>query len=755
MTQQIESRGVPTRELLRHHGRRPHLTDRELVPRERVLAPRLERLEESMVLVAAPAGYGKTTFLAQWEDADERPFAWISLDGRYNDPVLLLGSIAAAVDEIAPLDDAVFAPLLSPRPNLWKVVVPRLCHALRQCERPFVIVLDDLHNLSNPEAFRPLPELASALRAGGTLAIASREEPEMPLGRLRTQRRLGEVRAPDLTMTAPEAADLLEQAGLELDGAAVERLVERTEGWPAGLYLAALALGAEDDLEQAVENFYGDDRFVADYVRDSFLDGLPAPELDFLTRTSLLDRLFGPLCDAILERDGSAETLRRMRRSNMLLVPLDRRDHEYRYHPLLQEMLRSELRRRGPKTEAQLHRRASDWYAEHDDVEGAVKHAIEAGDRGRAGDLIWANTAAYVSRGRDATLRHWLSQFSEREITASPSLCLTAATTSLSAGDGARVENWTSAALEGLKDAPPDGDDALALAGRLIRATGAARDGVAQMGAEVAGIYELLPGDSPWRSACRLIEGTSQHLLGELEPAQKLLEEGSRRGGATAPHIQTLCLAQLALIALDNGDQGRADALAEEAIAEVHHFGLTDYPSSSLIFAVAALSRARTGSTADATRDLRKATELTAELNDLSPWYEAEVRVVAARALLLLDDLPAARAHLAQAARFLHRTADATVIRGWIEQAWAEIDTAGSVVGRWPLSPAELRLLHFLPTHLSFREIADDLFVSANTVKTQARSIYRKLGVSSRAEAVDCARAAGLLEESSGPRPPD
>ncbi len=717
------------------------------MPRERVVAPRLERLEESMVLVAAPAGYGKTTFLAQWEEADERPFAWITLDERYDDPALLLGSIAAAVDQIEPLDDGVFAPLRSPRPNLRGVVVPRICHALRQCERPFVIVLDDLHMVHNPEALAPLPELAACLNAGSTLAITSRQEPDMPLGRLRTQGRLGEVGARELMMTAPEATDLLDQAGLELDGPTVERLVERTEGWPAGLYLAALALSTEDDVERAIDDFYGDDRFVADYVRDAFLEGLSAPELDFLTRTSLLDRLVGPLCDAILESDGSAEVLRRLARSNMLLVPLDRRDLEYRYHPLLQEMLKAELHRRGGELEVLLHQRASNWYAEHDDIDGAVKHAIAAGDRERAGALIWANTAGYASTGRDATLRKWLSQFGEREIAASPSLCLTAATTSLSAGDGARVEHWTAAAIEGLKSAPPPDAEALELAAVVIRAAGAARSGARQMGSDVADAYGLLPGDSPWRSLCRLIEGTSSHLTGDLQAAQTLLEEGSRRGGATAPHIQTLCLSQLALVALDNSDQDRADALAEQAIEEVCHFGLDHYPTSALVFAVAALSRARSGRTRDAATDLRKAAELTGALNDMSPWYEAEVRAVAARTLLLLDDIPAARSHLAQAARHLQRCADATVIREWIERAWDEIDTARSVVGRWPLSAAELRLLHFLPTHLTFREIAADLFVSPNTVKTQARSIYRKLGVTSRAEAVACARAAGLLDE--------
>ena len=437
----------------------------------------------------------------------------------------------------------------------------------------------------------------------------------MPLGRLRTQRRLGEVGARDLVMTPAEAADLLEEAGLQLDGPAVERLVERTEGWPAGLYLAALALGAEDDVERAVEDFYGDDRLVADYVRDAFLEGLTAAELEFLTRTSLLDRLFGPLCDAILEQDGSAEMLRRLARSNMLLVPLDRRDHEYRYHALLQEMLQAELQRHGGHLEAALHERASRWYAEHDDIDHAVEHAIAAGNRDRAGELIWANTAAYASRGRNATLRRWLAEFSDREITESPALCLTAATTSLSAGDGARVEHWTAAAAEGVKAARPTPEStSLESAARVIRAAGAARDGVVQMRADVVGAYEGLPADSPWRSLCRLIEGVSYHLTGDRNTARTLLEEGSRRGGARGT--------------------ARADPLSRPARAGqprrvrpgagLHerragdggggHFAVADYPTSGLVFAVAgALVRARSGRTQDASADLRKATELMSE----------------------------------------------------------------------------------------------------------------------------------------------
>jgi LuxR family maltose regulon positive regulatory protein len=188
-------------------------------------------------------------------------------------------------------------------------------------------------------------------------------------------------------------------------------------------------------------------------------------------------------------------------------------------------------------------------------------------------------------------------------------------------------------------------------------------------------------------------------------------------------------------------------------VAAADHYGLIDHPTQALVFAVSALVRARRGRSADAITDAKTAVRLQSGLHEMSPWYEAETRITLARALILLDDGLAARSHLGAAGRYLRKVSDAAALCEWLDAAWAEIDAADSVAGRWPLTPAELRLLHMLPTHHSFREIAERSFVSQNTVKTQAQSVYRKLGVSSRAEAVACARAAGLLDASAEDSP--
>jgi LuxR family maltose regulon positive regulatory protein len=577
------------------------------------------------------------------------------------------------------------------------------------------------------------------------LVLATREEPPIRLGRLRANHRLIEVKAQDLVMTRSEGTKLLGGAGLQVSPAAARRLVERTEGWPAGLYLAALSLKNAADLDLAVEEFAGDDRVVSDYLRDELTSALPPDRLDFLVRTSALERLEGPLCDAVLQREGSGAILRELARSNLLLVPLDRRDQQYRYHALLRGMLRGELRRLEPGVEREIHARASAWYAQRADFDRAVPHAIAAGDLKVAGDLIWGRAATYSGSGLEGTLERWLSRFTEEQIASTPTLSLALATCRLSQGNGGQVERWISTALRVLDGNPSPDGEALKVAALAIRAAGAATQGLSKMGEDAAAAYQQLPDDSAWRSVCRLIEGVARHLSGDRRDARSLLEEGARRGAAGVPHIYTLCLAQLALLALDEDDLEGAALASDRSLASADHHGLNEYPTSALLFAVGGLVSVLRGRSADASRAVKRANQLLETLSDLSPWYEAEARLAVARTLVLLDDIPAARAQLADAGRFLARVRDAPVLDDWSQRAWRESDPA-TAIERWPLTPAELRLLHFLPTHLGFRQIAEQLVVSANTVKTQARAIYRKLGVSSRAEAVVCAEAAGLIE---------
>lgn len=738
-------------------GSKPRVAPGALVSRPRLIKRLIGDRDAAVDVVVAPSGFGKTTLLAQWDEEDPRPFVWVSLDRRHDDPTMLIGAIAAALDRLEPLGDRVFAPLMAPRPNLWNVVVPRLCEALEAGREPFVLVLDDLHRTQDPEALEPLGTIAEYIPEGSRLAIASREHPAVPLGRLRTQRGVIEVGMGDLAMTREESADLLTAVAPELDDAAIELLHDSTEGWPAGLYLAGLSLERHDSATDSIERLRGDDRVVSDYLREEFLSSVTSEELDFLTRSSILDRLAGDICDAVLQREGSDSLLRTLSHANLLLVPLDHRDHEYRLHSLLREMLRAELRRSGSAEEAALQLRAGKWFAEHGDMDRAVHHLTAGGDLESAGEMVWASSGIFVSSGREGTIRAWLDEFSEAQILASPALCLTKATVYLSDGNGAQVERWVGATNERLRENPgARADEAELLAtGRLLRAAASATDGVVQMERDIAGIFDLLPEDSPWKSVCRLIEGTSYQLTGDRDRARKALREGARRGGALAPSPHVICLAQLAIVAIDSDDFDLARHKVDQALEACDLYGVSEYPTKAALFAVASYVRARDGRSDDASRHLKLSLHLTDRTNEISPWFEAEARVFQARTLLLLDDVAGARARLADAGRLLARTPDAVVIGEWIQAAWKEAEAANSVGGRWQLSPAELRLLHYLPTHLTFREIADEVFVSANTVKTQARAIYSKLGVSSRAEAVALARSAGLLEGEETARRPE
>ena len=288
--------------------------------------------------VVAPAGYGKTTLLAQWAEADPRPFAWVALDGRDDDAVVFLRYIAAAIHSVEPLPSDVFSALSGPRASDWPMRIPRIGRALAAVAHPLVLVLDDLHTIANPSCLDVLTALFQYVPAGSQIAVASREEPALPLARWRSQGSVLEIGVADLRLNEVEAGLLLKAAGIELDPTEISELTDQTEGWPAGLYLAALSMQAGGPSPADAEAFKGDDRFVSEYFRLELLSRLPPAEAQFLKYTSVLNRMSGSLCDSVLQTTRSADKLEQLSRVNGFVVPLDRRSEWYRYHHLFGQL---------------------------------------------------------------------------------------------------------------------------------------------------------------------------------------------------------------------------------------------------------------------------------------------------------------------------------------------------------------------------------------------------------------------------------
>jgi LuxR family transcriptional regulator, maltose regulon positive regulatory protein len=676
-----------------------------VIHRPRLTRPLTETAGQRLVTLVAPAGYGKTTLLRDWADRDERPFAWVTLDGEDNDPACLRASVALAAGRVEP----------------------------QRGTGRFVLVLDDAQALHAPAAHAALAVLLAGLPPEVTLALASRTPPPLPVARMRAQGGLVELGAHELAMDPGEAAAMLAHAGLALGDVDVGRLRHCTEGWPAALALAALG---------NPEGFGGTDRLVADYVRDELLGGLSPEHRRLVRETSVLETLTGSLCDWVLQRDGSAAALVAPCRQDGLLIPLDRSDERFRHHRLVAEMLRAELRRLDPDRAAALHRRASDWYRAAGDDDRAVRHAVGGGDVEAAGELVWHSTWPAVSRGDKQGAEAWQSLFTDAERAATPSLALAAASTQLVSGQGHLVEHWLHVAAAVRAPSP-----AVAAGVGMMRAA-LARDGLARMRADAARARDLAPEGSPGRAMCCLLAGTAAQLVGDEGDAVTQLEEGAYRAAVSAPDVHALCLTQLALPALAREDWEEAGALVTRARAQVERHGLGGYPSSALVLAASALVRAHRGRVEGAQRDLGTARDLRAQLTDFAAWYEVELSVVLARVAVRLGDSGGARDLLADASRAVRRLGGAAMLEAWLEDSWARRDSAVGPATVTPssLTTAELRTLHFLPTHLSFREIGERVYVSANTVKTQANAVYRKLDVSCRSEAVSRARQLGLLD---------
>jgi LuxR family maltose regulon positive regulatory protein len=721
-----------------------------IVPRSPLVGRLAADGSPPVVAVVAPSGYGKTTLLAQWAELDGQAFAWVSVDDRDNDPKVLLSYVAAALDAVQPVDKRVFEALASPASSVPGTVVPRLGSAFLSMTVPVVLVLDDVHLLRNTECRDALSVLADHVPPGSRLVLAGRDTPPLRVARLRTQGRILEIGSADLSMSRQEAASLLSAADVPLGDDDVAALHQRTEGWAAGLYLAALHLREGGSLRDAENAFGGDDRLVSQYLESEFLARISARHREFLTRTAVLDRMCGPLCEAVLDQPQADTTLAELARSNLLLVSLDRRGYWYRYHHLFRDMLLAELERLEPGLLPVLRRRAAHWCQANGRPEEALEYAMAAGDVDVAAELVQELAVPARRQGRVTTLVRWFRWLDDRDAIARyPMVTALAALIYAWMGRPAEAARWAGAVDRWDQENPVRPDrGAIGAWAALVRAF-ACQHGITQMRIDADQAARRFQEAGIVTGAAALLQGIARITSGDLDGGDAALADAVLLGQqAGTDGIAAEAMAVQSLAAMARGDWVRAEDLAGQARATLRLAAEEESYIAPLVCAAEARAAIHRGDVEAARRQLVSAQRARPLLTYAIPHVAVQARIELTRAHLALGDTAGARTLLREIDDLLRRcphlgtlVAEAEALRA---RLGAERDPRAP--GASSLTAAELRILPLLATHLSYPEIAAELFVSPNTVKSQAYSIFRKLGASSRNEAVIRSRQLELLD---------
>lgn len=709
------------------------------------LLQRLATAQAPVITVTAPPGYGKTALMAQWADRLGPRMAWLSCDDADNDPVVLLSALAIALDRIGPVDPAIFPALASSGASV--AMVPRFVSAVASMQPPVTVLLDQVEAVTNRQCLNAVAEFALRLPPGWQLALASRTAAPLPTARLRAQGGLFEITADDLAMGPQEACQLLRGAGAEADEASLAELLQRTEGWPAGLYIAALAMKSGKRQSAVGFTITGDDIFMGDYLRSELLDQISGAEVAFLTRTSVLDRMCGPLCDAILGKTGSEALLEQLEARNLLVVPLDRRREWYRYHYLLRELLRAELQRREPGLVQDLHFRAAMWFEANAMPEAAIEHAHAAGDYDRVARLILELEQPVWASGRIETVRRWNEWL--RDVTAAEHYGAVAANGALTfalLGQMGEAERWVAAAE---RASPvgilPDGSTTQGMLAYLRACL--CRDGVAEMRHDARMAWDGLSPAHPFRATALYTEGLSYLLEDEPDRADPIFARAldvSVHVGA--PPLTGLILAQRCAVAAQRKSWSEVSSLAQDAITIVQAGRFDDYWTSALVYAWAARAMLHQGNSSQGRFYLGRASRLRPLLTYMLPVVSVQALLEMTRCYIRLGDRAGAAAVLTQAHGILQQRPNLGILPAQADRLQARLATVEArAAGPSALTAAELRLLPLLSTHLPVSEIAAELFLSPHTVKSQMKSIYRKLGATTRTQAVTRSRELGLL----------
>jgi LuxR family transcriptional regulator, maltose regulon positive regulatory protein len=721
---------------------RPALPQVALV-RRRELVDDLLGCATPLVLVSAPAGYGKSTLLAQWAGAEPRPTAWVQLGDGDNDPVVLLSYLALALEPVAPLDPAVVDLLQLRYPPVEERVLPGLAAALAGAP-PFLLVLDDAHLVRNQACWRIILSALDNLPNRAQLAIGTRRDPDLPLARLRASGRLAEVRTERLAMSRDEAHELFDLHAFTCDAETLDAVLTATEGWATGLYLALLA-GEGRSTDSWLSNVRGDRREIAAYLVAEVLERQPIAVQRFLTRTSILDSMCAALCDAVTRGGETHRVLERLARENLFVAALDDHDEWYRYHRLFGDLLRAELGRREGRLAPELHRRAATWYQKRGDPESAVRHWLAAGDVLSAAEPAFLACFDYVDCGRVETARRMLDSFSREQLLSRVELTMAAGWLyGTVIGNSRQGDFWRRAACAApADDRPLPGGGGSWRSYQLGLRAFLAPDGITRMRDDAELSLELgKAADAQDTTEAKRVLGVATYLSGRSRRAKQLFEAVVAE--VPDPTCEAYALAFLSLIAADKRSWDEAVELDRRLVERCPAMTLELSPGMFLALPML-LAHTRVLAWRDDPELAAQRALTETHLEQMVPqvaWRLLLAAVILGEIAFARDELDKAERWTAKAETSLRALPDAGMLRGRTERLRQSLEQRRMTD---PLTPAERRVLELLPTQLTAEQMAVRLFVTKNTVKTHMRRLYAKLDVTSRTGAVTRARELGLL----------
>lgn len=717
---------------------RPPTLPGNLVPRSRLddLLDNGVDGHTRLVLVSAPAGSGKSTLLTSWVAGRPEATAWLQSEESDDDPARFWAYLVEAIGQARPSVRAAVLPVVLAATDDYDIVVSALVTALADLADPLVVVIDDYHLITNESVHRGTERLIDLCPPHTTVVISTRFDPPFRLGRLRVRNHLIEVRSDGLRFEPAEAAELLQTGARSLSPVDVELLSRRTEGWAAGLVLAGLSLGESQDATKFIQEFHGDDQFVVDYLTDEFLAGVSEEHRQRLLATSILEQLSGSLVDAINDSIDGRRWLNETASANQLVVSLDRTGEWYRYHHLFRDLLRVEANETMRDQLPDLHRRAAAWFESEGDHHRAVSHWLASGDREEAARIMYSYGPQLIAENQIGTLRSILEELGETG--AVDTVCaLLWGWCEFIGGRYAAAESWVAVT----HDVAPDGFDQtitspLRMNIFLGRGNVQSALSIARELTESDRLASLAPEQA-------VVAGGALMWAGQTDAARTALSLAAHKAADLQLHsVHVLALIYRAIVEFDAGNSVAGRTAAIRAIATADELGIPWYNRLGPAYAI----RARTADNADVLADVHRAVESVRQTTgDLALAY---VLTIGGDILMDLGD-PEGPELLSEARTVVDRCPDPGITARFLDRTESRHAVAAApthvptIVEQ--LTERETAVLRFLPTTLSQREIAGELFVSANTVKTHCAAIYRKLAVSSRKAAVQTARDLGLL----------